>query len=82
MTDPVEHLRWHEWFAGAWTEKRPTPLSMTDKERLDWLGEYCDKYEYSKPQHVIIDCLGQRTAEANFRDAVDAAAARFKAANK
>ena len=63
-------------------EKRPAPLSMTDTERLEWFGEYCDRYEYIKPKHVIIDCLGQETVEASFRDAIDAAAAKFKEANE
>lgn len=62
-------------------ESRPAPLNLTDTERLDWFGEYCDKYEYSKPKHVIIDCMGQETAEASFRDAIDLAAAKFEEAN-
>jgi hypothetical protein len=62
-------------------ESSPAPLNLTDTERVEWLGEYCDKYEYIKPKHVIIDCMGQRTIDANFRDAIDAAAAKFKEAN-
>jgi len=69
-------------------ESSPAPLVMTDTERLDWFGEHCDEYEYAAPtktsigHHVIVDCLGQRTSEASFRDAVDAAAAKFKEANE
>ena len=82
MTDPIETYRWQKQFAEGWVEKRPTPLSMTDTERLEWFGEYCDRYEYIKPQHIIIDCLGQRKVGASFRDAIDAAAAKFKEANQ
>lgn len=78
MSDPIEHLRWHEWARDAWTEKRPAVKPLTDTERLDFLGEYC-KHEYIKPSHVIVDCLGQRTSEIDFREAIDIAAARFYA---
>jgi hypothetical protein len=81
MADPVEHLRWHEWARDAWTEKRPAPRPMTDTERLDFLGEYC-KHEQKDRHHVIVDCLGQKTEEMDFREAIDIAAARFYAANE
>lgn len=82
MTDPIETYRWQKQFAEGWVEKRPTPQPMTDTERLDFLGEYCDRYEYNKPQHIIVDRDGQRTARADFREAIDLAAARFFAANE
>ena len=82
MTDPTETYRWHKQFAEAWTEKRPARQPMTDTERLDFLGEYCDRHEYIKPQHIITDCLGQKTVGSNFREAIDIAAAKFKEANE
>lgn len=82
MTDALEVYRWHEWFAEAWTEKRPAPLQMTDTERLNFLGEYCEKVEYEAGHYRITDCLGQRTEEVDFREAIDIAAARFYAANE
>lgn len=68
-------------------ERRPTPQQMTDTERLDFFGEHCDKYEYVKPMptgigHHVIICDGQRTIAASFRDAVDTAAVKWKAANE
>lgn len=68
-------------------ESRPAPMSMTDPERWEWFKEYCDSYKYVRPtkttlgQHVII-CDGVETAAANFDDAIDAAVAKFKAANE
>ena len=82
MTDPIETYRWQKQFAEGWVEKRPAPLSMTDTERLDFLGEYCEKVEYEANHYRITDCLGQRTEEMDFREAVDLAAARFFAANE
>lgn len=76
MTD-LSHFRAH------WTEKRTRPLEMTDTERLDWFSEHCDKYEYVNPTpigigHHVIICGEQKTIAANFRDAIDEAAAKFK----
>lgn len=82
MTDALEVCRWQKQFAEGWVEKRPAPLNLTDTERLEWFAEYCDRYEYIKPQHIIIDCDGQRTTAASFRDAIDAAAAKFRAENE
>lgn len=82
MTDALEVYRWQKQFAEGWVENRPARVEMTDTERLEWFGEYCDRYEYIKPQHIIIDCLGQRTVDVSFREAIDAAAARFNAANE
>lgn len=81
MSDALEVCRWHEWARDAWTEKRPTRQSMTDTERLDFLGEYC-KSEQKDRHHVIVDCLGQKTEEMDFREAIDIAAAKFYAANE
>ena len=82
MADPIETYRWQKQFAEGWVEKRPTTQPMTDTERLEWFGEYCDRYEYNKPSHVIIDCDGQKTVATSFRDAIDAAAAKWKEANE
>lgn len=82
MSDALEVCRWHEWSAEAWTEKRPAAKPLTDTERLDFLGEHCDKIEYNKPAHIITDCLGQKTVGANWREAIDEAAAKFKAENE
>jgi hypothetical protein len=74
-------------FRAHWTERRPAPLGLTDTERLDWLGEY-GRYRYVDPTpteigyHEIIDSLGQRTTAANFRDAIDLAAAKWKEVNE
>ena len=59
----------------------PSKVEMTDTERLDFLGEYC-KYEQKDRHYVITDCLGQRTEEMDFREAIDIAAVRFYAANE
>ena len=82
MTDPIETYRWQKQFAEGWVEKRPAPQPMTDKERMDFLGEYCERLEYEAKHYRITDCLGQRTEEIDFREAVDLAAARFFAANE
>lgn len=82
MTDALEVYRWHEWARDAWTEKRPPRKDMTDTERLNFLGEYCEKFEYAANHYRITDCLGQRTEEIDFREAIDLAAARFYAANE
>lgn len=74
--------RWEGWVEEALTEKRPASVEMTDTERLDFLGEYCEKLEYEAKHYKITDCLGQRTVEANFRDAIDVAAAKYKEANE
>jgi hypothetical protein len=63
-------------------EKRPAPLNRTDTERLEWFAEYCDRYDYIKPGHIITDCDGQKTIAASFRAAIDAAAAKWKEANE
>lgn len=72
-----------------WVERRNDPPKLTDEERLNWMGEYCAKYEYIKPSqthrgfHEIIDDLNQRTAESSsLRDAIDAAAQKWKEANE
>ncbi|SHL41389.1 hypothetical protein SAMN05216428_102326 [Nitrosospira sp. Nsp11] len=96
----LEALNWHTRAAEAsdetilsqrsrfeLVEKRPAPLEMTDTQRLDWFGEYCDEYEYVEPTkttigHHVIICDGQRTIDASFRDAIDLAAGKFKEANE
>ena len=81
----LEALNWHT--ERALVERRPAPLNLTDTERIDWFGEYCDSYKYFEPTkttigyHEIIDSLGQRTTAASFRDAIDLAAAKQKEAN-
>ena len=93
---PLEALNWHVDRAEAsdetilaqrsrfeLVEKRPAQLEMTDTQRLDWLGEHCDKHEYFKPTqttigHHVIICDGQRTVDASFRDAIDLAAAKLE----
>lgn len=77
MTDPTETYRWHKQFAEAWTEKRPTRKDMTDREKLDWLAEYCVSYKPSDKFYVITDCIGQVTSEMDFFTALDVAIARF-----
>ena len=74
--------RWEGWVDEALTERRPASVEMTDTERLDFLGEYCEKVEYEAKHYRITDCLGQRTEEIDFREAIDLAAARFFAANE
>lgn len=83
MTD-LSHI---PGFAAHWTEKRPQPLEMTDAERIDWFGEHCDRYEYVKPTpagigHHVIICDGHKTVASSFRDLIDEAAAKLKAANE
>lgn len=65
------------------------PEELTDTERLNWLGEYCDldKSRYQWPttttngKFVLYDLLGQKTKENSLRDAIDSAAAKWKEAN-
>lgn len=40
MTDPLEHLRWHEWARDAWTEKRIEPLELTGAEIAMFISEH------------------------------------------
>ena len=77
MTD-LSHL-----FRAHWMKRRPQPLQMTDEERINWLGEYCDRHEYVAPTansigHHVIICDGEKTIAPSFRDAVDMAAAKHK----
>ena len=77
MSDPIEHLRWHEWARDAWTEKRPPRKPMTSDEKLKWLGEYCEDFHPEGQHYVIVDCLGQKTFEMDFNEALEIAIARF-----
>ena len=77
MTDALEVYRWQKQFAEGWVEKRPALKDMTDREKLDWLAEYCVSYKPSDKFYVITDCLGQVTSEMDFFTALDVAIARF-----
>ena len=74
-----EQFRWEKWVEDELTEKRPPRKDMTDKEKLDWLAEYCVSYKPSDKFYVITDCLGQVTSEMDFFTALDVAIARFYA---
>ena len=74
--------RWEGWVDEELTEKRPSRLDMTDSERIEWLSEYCEKFEYVDSHYTVIDLLGQKTVDLDFKEAVDLAAARFYAANQ
>ena len=74
-------------FIPSWVERRPAPLNMTDSQIVDWLGEYCDKAEYTQPTAhsrggFTIHCADEKTTEPTLRDAVQMAAAKFKEANE
>lgn len=69
--------RWEKWVEEDWVEKRPPRKDMTDREKLEWLGEYCVSYKPTDNFFVIVDCLGQITSEMDFFTALDVAIARF-----
>lgn len=89
MSDPIEHLRWHEWVAEAWTEKRPVPLDLSDKEVLDWIGEYADQVvwncgtdEHVGCWNVYCDELDRPVNGKTLREAVKLAAAKLREINE
>jgi hypothetical protein len=74
--------------AKHWTEPRPAPLNMTDKEILDWLDEMQPKVEWEKgdANHisgVFLDVpeIG-RTFAKTVREAVCRAGSKWKEANE
>lgn len=77
-----EHQRWESWIDEDWVEKRPPRKPLTDAEKLAFLGEYVERYEYKDRFFVIFDCLGQKTEEMDLGEAIETAAARFQAANE
>lgn len=100
--NPLEALNWHQATLERTDEMfrklvrlEPTlesgsdPEEMTDTERLDWFGEYCnlDKSRYQWPttttngKFVLYDLLGQVTKENSIRDAIDSAMQKWKEAN-
>lgn len=88
MTDPLEHLRWHEWARDVWTEKRPAPLDLTDKEVLDWIGEYAEQVVWSRGTddrtgfwNVYCDEFDSPVSARTMREAVKLAAAKLKEIN-
>lgn len=89
MADPIETYRWHKQFAEAWTEKRPTPLDMSDKEVLDWLGEHAGQVVWSRGTDEQVGCwnvyceeLDKPVSARTMREAVKLAAAKLKEMNE
>ncbi len=89
MSDPIEHLRWHEWARDAWTEKRPAPLDLSDKEVLDWIGEHAEQAVWSPGTDERTGCWNIYCDEFDgpargktLREAVKLAAAKLKEINQ
>lgn len=78
--------RWMGW-KELWTERRPTPLNLSDTEILDWLGEYCDQAVYNRPSPqyrggFTLYCDEISTSGATLREAVCLAAAKLDELNE
>ena len=78
----LEACRWEDQYAGAWTEKRPKPLEMTDSEILDWVDEHCIPETPATPHTrrvVTISCAYiSDTTAPTLREAVQLAAAKLE----
>jgi hypothetical protein len=94
----LEALNWYESRAEAsdetilsqrsrfeLVEKRPAPLVLSDKEVLDWIGEYAHKAkwmrgtdEYVGHWKLYVDDLGDAVRGDTLRDAVCLAAAMLE----
>ncbi|MGH8761773.1 MAG: hypothetical protein ACREUR_00885 [Nitrosospira sp.] len=75
--------RWAE----LWTEHRPAPLTLTDTEILDWLGEYCDQAVYTRPTAEYLGgftlyCDEIKSSASTLREAVCLAAAKLNETNE
>lgn len=83
----LEVYQWHTRAAISRPESMPVTEEWTDSERLNWLGECAEKMYWRKPtvthsgKFVIVDSMGQVTAEANLRDAIDSAVDKLNGAN-
>ena len=95
----LEALNWYESQAEAsdetilaqrsrfeLVEKRPAPLVLTDKEVLDWIGEYAHKSEWMRGTDeyvghwkLYVDDLGDKPVRGDtLREAVCLAAAKLE----
>ena len=75
--------RWAE----LWIERRPAPLTLTDTEILDWLGEYCDQAVYTRPTPeytggFTLYCDEIKAKGPTLREAVCLAAAKLDEVNQ
>ena len=75
--DLHEPKRWEKWVEDELVEKVPPHKPMTSDEKLKWLGEYCEDFHPEGQHFVIVDCLGQKTVEMDFIEALEIAIARF-----
>lgn len=78
--------QWSNW-KELWIERRPAPLNLSDKEILDWLGEYCDQAVYTPPTPhyrggFTLFCNEIKTSGATLRETVCLAAAKWKKVNE
>ena len=78
--------RWMSW-KELWTEHRPAPLNLSDREILDWLGEYCDQAVYTRPTPqyrggFTLYCDEIKTSGQTLREAVCLAAAKLDELNQ
>ena len=85
MSDALEVCRWHEWARDAWTEKRPAPLDLSDKEVLNWIGEHAEQVVWSRgtDEHagcwnIYCDEFDKPVSAKTMREAVKLAAAKLK----
>ena len=81
----LEACRWEDQFAEHWTEKRPAPLVMTDKEVLDWLGKHAHKAEWMRGTdeyvghwNLYADDLADKVRGDTLREVVCLAAAMLE----